>query len=132
MGDQDPAHYSPHRDTAFVTIPPFYTPDEVRSACRAVQLTESSPHYSWGGATWLLNGYAFTWYNHVLGPNSRVPDCTNGGERLPQSATTARSFHPGGVNAATADSAVRFISESIDPSIWFALGSRAGQDVVDW
>jgi len=70
-----------------------------------------SPGQWWnqGGCS---NGWAF---NTVLAPNG--PTCTNncGGGIL-----TARSWHNGGVNAAMADGAVRFISDNID------AGSRTG------
>jgi prepilin-type processing-associated H-X9-DG protein len=46
------------------------------------------------------------------------------------SATTARSWHPGGVNVAFADGAVRFISESIDRPLWRSLGTRNGGEVT--
>jgi prepilin-type N-terminal cleavage/methylation domain-containing protein/prepilin-type processing-associated H-X9-DG protein len=38
----------------------------------------------------------------------------------------ARSRHTGGVNAALCDGSVRFFSNSIDPAVWRALGSRSG------
>ena len=41
-----------------------------------------------------------------------------------------RSYHPGGVNAATADGAVHFISNDVDPDIYKAMGSRNGEEVV--
>ena len=42
----------------------------------------------------------------------------------------ARSHHRGGVNAAMADGSVRFVSESIDQSIWRSAGTRAGGEPV--
>ena len=42
----------------------------------------------------------------------------------------ARSRHTGGVNAALADGSVRFVSNSITPAVWQAVGSRAGGEVV--
>ena len=70
-----------------------------------------SPGQWWnqGGCS---NGWAF---NTILAPNG--PTCTGncGGGIL-----TARSWHNGGVNAAMADGAVRFISDNID------AGSRTG------
>lgn len=40
------------------------------------------------------------------------------------------SRHPGGVNIAFADGHVSFIAESIEASIWSALGTRAGNETV--
>ena len=38
---------------------------------------------------------------------------------------SARSQHPGGVNAAMADGSARFFTESTDVSVWRALATRA-------
>jgi formylglycine-generating enzyme required for sulfatase activity len=40
------------------------------------------------------------------------------------SQATARSLHPGGVQAALLDQSVRFYSQQIDPGLWHALHSR--------
>jgi len=73
------------------------------------QPRSTGQHWNQGNCS---NAWAF---NTVLAPNG--PTCTNncGGGIL-----TARSWHNGGVNAAMADGAVRFISENID------AGSRTG------
>ena len=42
----------------------------------------------------------------------------------------ARSRHPGGVNAVLGDGSVRFIKESVAPSIWIGLNSISGGEVV--
>jgi type II secretory pathway pseudopilin PulG len=46
------------------------------------------------------------------------------------SAITSRSYHAGMVNSLLADGAVRTVNSNIDLSIWRALGSRAGGEVV--
>jgi prepilin-type N-terminal cleavage/methylation domain-containing protein/prepilin-type processing-associated H-X9-DG protein len=43
---------------------------------------------------------------------------------------TARSYHPGGVNALLADGSVRFVKSTIDPNAWRSLGSVAGGEVI--
>ena len=40
------------------------------------------------------------------------------------------SFHPGGGNFAFTDGSVRFISDSVDPTLWIAYASRNGQEVA--
>jgi prepilin-type processing-associated H-X9-DG protein len=55
-------------------------------------------------------------------PNLSVPDLIGGSAKI----TAARSRHPGGVHACLADGSVRFVSDSIAPSTWFALWTRAG------
>jgi len=42
----------------------------------------------------------------------------------------ARSHHPGGVQAAFADGAVQFISDSIDTSTWRAIGTISGEETL--
>jgi prepilin-type N-terminal cleavage/methylation domain-containing protein len=82
-------------------------------------------------------------------PNTSVPDFINwisknpvpkapgvwcaGGECNPSQNQflSARSYHEGGVNLATADGAVHFVTDSVDPVVYKALGSRNGSEVVD-
>lgn len=45
-------------------------------------------------------------------------------------AITARSYHPGGVNASLLDGSVRFISDQIERAVWRALSTRSGGEVV--
>ena len=70
-------------------------------------------------------------------PNTTVSDqlpyCSNSITRAPcnggsgaNHVISARSYHPGGVNAAMADGAVRFVRNEIDTLVWQATGSRNG------
>jgi prepilin-type processing-associated H-X9-DG protein len=45
-------------------------------------------------------------------------------------AVTSRSYHPGGVNALFGDGSVRFVKSTLDGSVWRALGSVAGGEIV--
>ncbi len=45
-------------------------------------------------------------------------------------AITARSFHPGGVNALFCDGSVHFVKDSLGCSTWQALGTVAGGEVI--
>jgi prepilin-type N-terminal cleavage/methylation domain-containing protein len=45
-------------------------------------------------------------------------------------ALTARSYHPGGVNALSGDGSVRFVKSTIDGMVWRALGTVGGGEVV--
>jgi prepilin-type N-terminal cleavage/methylation domain-containing protein len=53
-------------------------------------------------------------------PNTKVP---NSGSECP-SHSCAASKHPGGVNAALADTSVRFFSDNINATVWRFLGDR--------
>jgi prepilin-type N-terminal cleavage/methylation domain-containing protein/prepilin-type processing-associated H-X9-DG protein len=89
------------------------------------------------------------YYNHWQGntlfstlfpPNTAAPDkssycvallpwapCTLTATAVVQSA---RSYHSGGVNALLADASVRFLSNTVDPTTYLNLGTRAGGEVV--
>ncbi|MFO0954377.1 MAG: DUF1559 domain-containing protein [Isosphaeraceae bacterium] len=53
---------------------------------------------------------------------------TNGGPSL--GAITARSHHPGGVNALLGDGSVKFIKDTIQGETWRALGTKGGAEVI--
>ena len=80
------------------------------------------------GAKWLNGHYGDTIYNHYYGPNSKQFDCGNKSHNF--GLTAARSRHEGGVHVLLCDGSVRFISESLDLSIWRGLGSRAGGEIL--
>jgi prepilin-type processing-associated H-X9-DG protein len=76
-------------------------------------------------------------------PNSSVADDVNNssyddgtGDPLTPVTTlspaqyAARSRHSGGVNVALCDGSVRFVSNGVLPSIWLALGTMNGGEVV--
>lgn len=45
---------------------------------------------------------------------------------------TARSFHPGGVNALLLDGSVRFVGSTIARDTWRAIGTRSGGEVANF
>ena len=131
IGDMDPRSYTPATDVALISGHRLRFPDEALLACS--QVTQRTSHFSMPGATWLLGHRAHTAYNHVLTPNSEIPDCasaTSGVRDLGAGSVGARSYHPGTVNACFGDSSVRVISETIDLTVWRALGSMHGQESV--
>jgi len=95
------------------------------------------------GLTWWGDGAGFTTY---LAPNSSLPDvsvygsycdvtendlrpCVQQTSAKPE-MYGARSKHPGGVTAAMCDSSVRFVSDSIDLSVWRALSTTRGGETL--
>jgi prepilin-type N-terminal cleavage/methylation domain-containing protein/prepilin-type processing-associated H-X9-DG protein len=66
--------------------------------------------------------------NTALPPNTKVMDCTFHSAAAPWKS--ARSNHPGGVNAAFVDGHVAFIKDTVNPDTWRALGTRSGGEVV--
>ncbi len=137
-GDQDTSTFTPSRDVADVSrMPPghwaFLYPDDVIRACRLITSVDVE-HSSFTGFTWLLGGPTDTLYNHVLPPNSAIPDCGygyRGGNGQGQGAITARSLHPGTVNIVLGDGSARAVNDAIDSDVWRAMGSVRGQEVVD-
>ncbi|MDB5338670.1 MAG: hypothetical protein JWN70_4289 [Planctomycetaceae bacterium] len=84
---------------------------------------------------------SFAFYT-VNGPNSSVADsianCPGTGSTIPRAPCdnggskqlAARSDHVGGVHVLMADGAVRFVSDNISMTIWQAVGSASGGEIV--
>jgi prepilin-type N-terminal cleavage/methylation domain-containing protein/prepilin-type processing-associated H-X9-DG protein len=74
----------------------------------------------------------FSMYNHVTAPNSR--SCSNSPTGTygldPWGSAPPNSNHAGGVNMAMADGSVRFVKDTVNLQAWWALGTRAGGEVV--
>ena len=72
--------------------------------------------------------------NTALTPNSQFPDCGtwNINNQAPNTRGIygSRSFHPGGVNTLFGDGSVKFIKSTISQTTWWALGTKAGGEVV--
>jgi prepilin-type N-terminal cleavage/methylation domain-containing protein/prepilin-type processing-associated H-X9-DG protein len=77
--------------------------------------------------SWAQGDFRSGLYTHFITPNSKTYDCLRGSD---YGWKTARSRHPGGVNALLGDGSVRFIKDSLNPAIWQALGTRAGGEVI--
>jgi prepilin-type N-terminal cleavage/methylation domain-containing protein len=97
------------------------------SACRDLDLSKATVQRFMIGADWTHGEFGLSLYNHVLPIGSNT--CTNGGMHQ-EGAWTAKSNHAGGAHVLFADGDTRFITDSIDPRVWSALGSRAGGEVV--
>jgi prepilin-type N-terminal cleavage/methylation domain-containing protein/prepilin-type processing-associated H-X9-DG protein len=78
-------------------------------------------------------------FSSLYPPNTtvsdRLPYCSNAQPLAPclggsgiNHVISARSHHTGGVNAAFADGAGRFVSNGVDPVVWQAAGSRNGME----
>jgi prepilin-type N-terminal cleavage/methylation domain-containing protein/prepilin-type processing-associated H-X9-DG protein len=84
--------------------------------------------YPWG--LW-INGY-----NHFNTPNKFsciTASDTGGGSNLwggTSGMITPTSNHPGGVNVGFADGSVKFIKDTINQQTWWAIGTKAGGEVV--
>ncbi len=91
------------------------------------------------GFSWANGEYRCSLYNHYAQPNSAEIDCISnilfGNSAVLYSAygwRTARSRHPGGVNALLVDSSVHWIADEIRLDVWKALSTRAGDELSKW
>ncbi|HEX6984761.1 MAG TPA: DUF1559 domain-containing protein, partial [Planctomycetaceae bacterium] len=102
------------------------TPDQALADCRAVDVTDLSKQgVSNVGAPWLWAYHSTTIYWHVAPPNER--SCMYPPGRI---MTTAGSEHTGGVQVTLLDGSVRFVSDTVDLSVWRAVGTRNGGETV--
>lgn len=102
------------------------TPDEAVTLCKAVDVTNLAMQgVSNVGAPWMQSYHSTSQYFHVVGPNQR--SCMYPPGRI---ATTASSYHTGGVQLLMCDGSVHFISDTINLATWRALGTRAGGEIV--
>lgn len=82
------------------------------------------------GASWMIPGAIYSHFRSSAPPNTRVPDCGSSAVDKGIGIFAARSYHPGGVNAAMADGSVRWFTSSTDVKTWRSLGTRAGGEVL--
>lgn len=131
--------YTPYFRNAALDTPPMpAAPGEICGL--GGQFKTSSGHTEW------VDGRTHqTGFTAVFTPNTRVL-CDQGGTLFDvdwtnqqegksdtvatYAAVTSRSYHAGGVNALLMDGSVRLFSDSIDRSIWQALATRDGGEVV--
>lgn len=105
--------------TGFTAVP-GHNPD-LAAAAAAVSL--------WHGfrcGAWIWGREHTTTFNTYAPPNLSTPDVMRNGFGW----FAARSLHHGGVNAALADGAVRFVGDSIQADVWRALGTRATGEAI--
>jgi prepilin-type N-terminal cleavage/methylation domain-containing protein/prepilin-type processing-associated H-X9-DG protein len=94
-----------------------------------------------GHNNWTYANCYYDGFTTALPPNSKVmvgpqmtdvdmssEDENNGGPTF--AAVTARSYHPGGVNALFGDGSVRFIKSTINWTTWRALGTIDTGEVI--
>lgn len=73
------------------------------------------------GFPWTNGNVGYTLYNHAATPNQ---ESCSFGDLLLESASTAGSNHPSGMNAAFVDGHVAFVSQTVEHSVWHGFGSR--------
>jgi prepilin-type N-terminal cleavage/methylation domain-containing protein len=102
------------------------TLDEAVQQCNAIDITNLSfQGNSNVGAPWTLGGHTATNYFHVAPPNGR--SCMFPPQRV---ATSAKSYHIGGVQVGRCDGSVGFINQNINLDVWRAFGSINGGETL--
>jgi prepilin-type N-terminal cleavage/methylation domain-containing protein/prepilin-type processing-associated H-X9-DG protein len=96
----------------------------------------TSGHSEWIDGHVHQTGFTTAWPPNKKTPGgaSRVDSDLSGVRELnggpTYAAITARSFHPGGVNALLGDGSVRFVKDTVSGQTWRALGTIAGGELV--
>jgi len=102
----------------------------VRDEC--LRSTGLSGRYDQRGRSWAwsFQGVGAT-YTHTMMPNEKSCHVYNGGDDwFGRTLMSASSEHPGGVNVGIADGSVDFVSETVTPAVWWAMGTRNGGESV--
>jgi prepilin-type N-terminal cleavage/methylation domain-containing protein/prepilin-type processing-associated H-X9-DG protein len=109
---------------AYYNICKVTPPMPTATGQNAGPMSTGGPDDNIAGSTWVTGQPVNTRYVHVMPPNTW--SCRSG----LQIAHTASSRHPGGVNVLFCDGSVKFIKASIGLPTWWALGTRAGGEVI--
>jgi prepilin-type N-terminal cleavage/methylation domain-containing protein/prepilin-type processing-associated H-X9-DG protein len=114
-------------------------PQPYFAACRATPptasnlATDAGPDgvgwYAYGMHWWTGHPYSGR-YNHVMPPNTWSCAYDVNGIINDNGANPASSRHPGSVNVLLADGSVRSVKETVAVPVWWALGTRAGGEIV--
>ena len=119
---------------------PYVDPLSVASEYATVAACNANPP-SQGHTAWVDGNSQETGMTTAFPPNKPAINPNSGADLdiltlliskdQPQyGAITARSYHPGGVNALFADGGVRMAKSTIDGMTWRALGTIAGAEVI--
>jgi prepilin-type processing-associated H-X9-DG protein len=122
IGTGSHGSYSPFRDWVDFFGP--FGPEQWVFACSNLRPDDLRRANLNGGCTWFLSGGSCTLFYTTVPPGSPIPDCGNLMMYYGEGVFAARSYHPGGVNAAMADGSVRWFSSGIALQTWRSLGTR--------
>lgn len=107
--------------------------DATYQTCSSLNTATATPLTSKWGWSWVMGENCCTLYNHVSPPNTTkcagLPfpgTMTNMSMQVPPS-----SHHPGGVNVLMVDGSTRPVSNTVELSIWRALGTRSGREYME-
>lgn len=125
---------SPHPDLDMFIMPNQTTLNGTFQTCTSLNPATTPPLTSKQGFSWVMGEMCCTTYNHVSPPNTRTCAAPNFPGNMSNMAMQVppSSYHTGGVNLLMCDGSVHFIVNSIDLTTWRGLGTRGGNEVIDW
>ena len=85
-----------------------------------------------GHTRWSNGGVYYSGFTTANTPNQKIDwDWTDENDGGPTyMSLSASSFHPAGVNVLFGDGSVRFLKDSIDPTVYRGLGTIGGNEVI--
>jgi prepilin-type N-terminal cleavage/methylation domain-containing protein len=87
-----------------------------------------NPPWRYKGFPWMEGSMWRNWFNSIRTPNQTC--CTMDSVDWWFIMKPASSYHPGIVNGVMCDGSVKAFKESVNPTVWMALGTRAGGEVI--
>jgi prepilin-type N-terminal cleavage/methylation domain-containing protein/prepilin-type processing-associated H-X9-DG protein len=107
---------------------------DLQSCAAGFQLAAAGTIADHRGYRWADDATGWTLFNTIQTPNDTYNGCRFGCNAFCDpscgSFYGASSAHPGGVNTMMADGSVRFVKNSIGRMTWWALGTKAGGEVL--
>jgi prepilin-type N-terminal cleavage/methylation domain-containing protein/prepilin-type processing-associated H-X9-DG protein len=111
-------------------------PDQLNlaiQACSQKWLSSNSTPDRQRGENWAHGCQDMTLFTTLVTPNAFTTtwtNCSAVGSGAMSSFSNSDSYHPGGVNVLLSDGSVRFVKDSVSPPTWWALGTKAGGELV--
>jgi prepilin-type N-terminal cleavage/methylation domain-containing protein len=115
--------------------PAQFAPQALVDQYGAQCLAASATHRSFAGFRWMAPGFYNTTINTLMTPNWRFPACmicAGCGQADSQGVFPARSRHKTGVQVANGDGSVKFITDTVNFTVYQGLGSANGNEGVQF